>query len=160
MFSLHVTHNRGNHYNKLKRRVDRELGSCYGGEQFVTLQNKRKRNRNSHIFYDTRNRIVTEKWTRVSDGVPHRVLDSGPAYVSYDRHGTVSQMWVVNGDLHRVHGPAVRCKSVDKWYDRDCLHRENGPAVIRYFESGQVQREEWVHFGTRRNFGLNGTAIT
>ena len=58
-----------------------------------------------------------------------------------DAEGT--QSWRVNGQRHRIDGPAVVwADGTQEWYVNDQLHRTNGPAVI-YADGHQ----EWFIHG-------------
>ena len=59
------------------------------------------------------------------DGQLHRV--DGPARIWRDG----SQEWWMNGQRHRTDGPAViNADGTQRWYVNDRLHRLDGPAVI------------------------------
>lgn len=59
------------------------------------------------------------------DRKKHRIY--GPAYVSYAYH---YEEWCINGEYHRVDGPAVKHKDTEYWYQNGKLHRLDGPAII------------------------------
>ena len=51
----------------------------------------------------------------------------GPAIVYAEGAGSA---WYLNGELHRVDGPALEFATGAKsWYQKGQLHREDGPAV-------------------------------
>ena len=60
-----------------------------------------------------------------------------------------SEQWYLNGKLHREDGPAYIKYLysgelwIKEWYLNDQLHRINGPAIIEYLYSGEVGYEEW-----------------
>jgi len=67
-----------------------------------------------------------------------------PEY-SVDADGT--QLWRVNGQLHRIDGPAfIWTDGSQEWWVRDQQHRLAGPAIIRadgtqaWCENGQLHR--------------------
>ena len=67
------------------------------------------------------------------NGQRHRL--AGPAYISADG----DQEWWVNGQRHRLDGPAVIYADGDQaWWVNGQLHRLDGPAVI-----GAAGRQEW-----------------
>ena len=60
-----------------------------------------------------------------------------------------SKYWYLNGQLHRVDGPAVeRPNGSEEWWLNDRRHRENGPAVIEatgttsWYLDGKLHRED------------------
>jgi hypothetical protein len=58
-----------------------------------------------------------------------------------------SQMWFLNGKIHREDGPAIiGSDGCQLWYLNDKCHREDGPAVI--------------HPDGRQEWWLNGKDIT
>lgn len=57
------------------------------------------------------------------DGELHRV--DGPAYES----PSGIKYWFRYGKLHREDGPAITGVGYDRWYRDGKLHREDGPAV-------------------------------
>jgi hypothetical protein len=66
-----------------------------------------------------------------------------------DEYGT--QEWWVNGQRHRVDGPAVIYADGSKrWYINDQLHRLDGPAIIRVDGS-----QYWYINGTHATDDVN-----
>jgi hypothetical protein len=58
---------------------------------------------------------------------PH-VLDYPLPKLEIDAMGT--KRWWVNGQLHRIDGPAIEYSNGDKsYYQYGVLHREDGPAI-------------------------------
>jgi hypothetical protein len=60
-----------------------------------------------------------------------------------DKYGT--KYWYLNGELHRVDGPAIECvDGVKYWFLNDKRHRVDGPAIecadgVKYwFLNGQL----------------------
>lgn len=74
-----------------------------------------------------------------SEGKKHRIY--GPAYVS---HVYQYEEWCLNGEYHRVGGPAIKHKNAEFWYQNGKLHRLDGPAVI----SPGGPKEYWI-FGQK-----------
>lgn len=72
------------------------------------------------------------------EGKKHRVY--GPAYIS---HRYNYEEWCINGEYHRVGGPALKHKDSEFWLQHGKLHRLDGPAVItpsgpkQYWINGQ-----------------------
>ena len=74
------------------------------------------------------------------------------------RHGHIDnqgdQEWWVNGQLHRVGGPArILLGGTELWYEHDRLHRVDGPAITR--ANGE---QTWMVNGEIHR--LDGPAIT
>lgn len=68
-----------------------------------------------------------------------------------DRYGNVR--WRVDGDLHRVDGPAVEyAAGGSQWWLNDQLHRADGPAIVS--DDGT---RDWFVNGRRHR--INGPAI-
>jgi hypothetical protein len=62
-------------------------------------------------------------------------MDNEPT-LTIDEHG--NKRWRLDGDLHRVDGPAVEYADGDKeWYLNDEYHRVDGPAVEWSFGDDQ-----------------------
>ena len=71
------------------------------------------------------------------NGQLHRI--EGPAYIG--ENGT--QEWLVNGERHRLAGPAyIGANGTQEWWVNGQLHRLDGPASIR--ASGK--QEWWVNY--------------
>ena len=68
----------------------------------------------------------------------HRV--DGPAYINGDR-----QEWWLNGRLHRTDGPAIIVGDHQVWYLNGLCHRVDGPAYVN---------------GDRQEWWLNGKRLT
>ena len=63
----------------------------------------------------------------------------------------VCQQWYVNGNLHRIGGPAIIYETGrQEWYINGKRHREDGPA--RMFSDGR--QEWWVNGNLHREDGL------
>lgn len=82
------------------------------------------------------------------------------------RDGTlVAQNWLKDGDLHREDGPAsIRYRpdgtvEVEEWHQHGHLHREDGPAITRFRPDGTVEVEEWHQLG-RFHRDIGPTRVT
>ena len=74
------------------------------------------------------------------EGEKHRV--DGPAV----EHDNVAKMWYMNGKLHRVDGPAVEHADGSRnWYSKGKLHRVDGPAIEESDGSNQWYLEDARH---------------
>jgi hypothetical protein len=61
--------------------------------------------------------------------------------------------WRLNGQLHRLDGPAIEWADGDKeWYQYGLLHREGGPAIERV-----TGIKVWYHHGLTHR--LDGPAV-
>jgi hypothetical protein len=86
-------------------------------------------------------------------------LDSEPSAVknkkTYHECGKIIAIdkWVVNGELHREDGPALKKYShngtliVQNWAIDGFLHRETHPASIWYYDAGTIERMRWFKQG-------------
>jgi len=53
-----------------------------------------------------------------------------------------NKYWILNGNFHRIYGPAVEHASGYKmWYLNGLLHRIDGPAI----ESANGEKEWWLN---------------
>jgi hypothetical protein len=69
-----------------------------------------------------------------------------PQHANQNRHwfGTWNVCGVVNGSLHRRHGPAIEFRDGRKdWFWRGLRHRDGGPAM-EYSDGARL----WYRFGT------------
>jgi len=82
--------------------------------------------------------------------------EDGPALILEDG----SKEWYINGQLHRVDGPAVVDKGVDyeAWYIHGKRHRKDGPAVTYYdgrvewaLEGRTYSKEDWFNALSKEN---------
>jgi hypothetical protein len=65
-----------------------------------------------------------------------------------DKEGT--KRWLLDGELHRVDGPAIEwLNGTKKWYLAGLLHRVDGPA-IEWADGGEVW---WLNGGLHRDDG-------
>jgi hypothetical protein len=72
----------------------------------------------------------------VLNGNYHRV--DGPAII----HNNGSKFWYINGKIHREDGPAADYANGDKfWFLNGNLHREDGPAI----EYTNGDKEWWLN---------------
>jgi len=62
------------------------------------------------------------------------------------------QRWMIGDKLHRENGPAViryynnGLVNYKRWYKDHKLHRLDGPAIVKYDESGKIKYQGWyVH---------------
>lgn len=119
--------------------------------------------------FDTREIIFKDE-----NGLLHR--DSGPAYMKFERDGSVEKIFYthgivhndygpgklcmdggfeyrINGKLHRTDGPAVWNPSVKimEFYQDGVLHNDSGPAVIRDIGMKGVKEIEFWKNGKRDN---------
>jgi len=74
-----------------------------------------------------------------------------------------SEVWMVDGERHRIDGPAVVWYRPDgtveweEWYVDGERHRIDGPAIVRYRPDGTVESEEW-YVGDERH-RIDGPAV-
>jgi antitoxin component YwqK of YwqJK toxin-antitoxin module len=68
----------------------------------------------------------------------------------YYKDGSIyREEWRVNGEWHRLDGPAIICYYEDgsihweQWFVNGKLHRLDGPSDIQYNEDGSIQYEHW-----------------
>jgi hypothetical protein len=88
------------------------------------------------------------------NGELHRL--DGPAFIYPD--GT--QQWYVSGELHRLDGPAVIWANGDQaWWVNGQLHRLDGPAVI-WADGDQEWRVRDQHITTQVAAWMQTHAIT
>lgn len=80
---------------------------------------------------------------------PEELIDVLKTTYSVNADGT--QFWYLNGDLHRVNGPAIiDANGTQYWFLNGELHRVDGPAVIysngtqMWYLNGIEYREEVV----------------
>jgi len=77
------------------------------------------------------------------NGERHRV--DGPAYID-----GICQEWYLNGELHRTDGPAVIDGGHQAWYLNGELHNTDGPAIISgdyqawYLNGVKCQFNDWI----------------
>ena len=95
-----------------------------------------------------------------------------PSYIKYSvnvyEDGT--KEWYLNGELHRIDGPAIECADGSKqWYLNGKLHRTDGPAIERasgtkeWFLNGERHREDGpaIEYADGTKFWyLNGEEMT
>lgn len=103
--------------------------------------------------------------------------DDGPAVTKYYEDGTIKyekwyvlwevikEKWYKDSNLHREDGPAYVKYAVfggnvikKKWYKDGNLHREDGPAYVKYEMFGDFVKEEWYKDGKLHR--VNDPAIT
>lgn len=97
------------------------------------------------------------------DGVNYN--KNGPSLITYYLDRTIQYEYYTNerGEVHRNNGPAVikyfSCgrKEYEKWYENGKLHNNNGPSVIEYFTSNRKKCEKWYKNGEPHND--NGPAL-
>jgi hypothetical protein len=98
------------------------------------------------------------------NGKNHRVQfgpNAGPSITTTDDNGEVLlEMWIINGILHRIDGPAYINNSITRyknnprgynynvvmWYLFGQKHRDGGPAQITTHEDGLIYYE-WYQYG-------------
>jgi hypothetical protein len=90
------------------------------------------------------------------NGKLHR--EDGPAVIYPDG----SQYWYLSGDLHREDGPAVIYPDgTKKWFLNDEFHREDGPAIIypdgtqRWYLNDKDITKDVTNWANERNIDLN-----
>lgn len=82
--------------------------------------------------------------------------DGGPSVIEYyDQPGKLTlklQEWYIKDELHRDDGPAITkyfndgAKDEEIWYKHGLEHRENGPAIISYNDKTIIS-ETWINEG-------------
>ena len=82
-------------------------------------------------------------WSYYYDGKQHRV-DGPSCFINK------TETWNRHGKTHRLNGPAVTHLSYETgnlqvkfWKNDDKVNRKDGPAIIRYYENGNVMVETW-----------------
>ena len=72
-------------------------------------------------------------------------------YIKYEVkvYANGDKSWCLNGELHRIDGPAIEFASGDKiWYKNGKYHREDGPALEYtdgskiWYKNGEYHRED------------------
>lgn len=120
------------------------------------------------IFNDRYNQIIESNSS--SSGEPSRVVTdignvfyykypgsrtlhnpNGPAIIYHsDEGGVGDREWFIDGDRHRIDGPAVVRENGDReWWVNDKRHRLDGPAVIKY----KTEKQWWVDDHLHRTDG-------
>ncbi len=95
----------------------------------------------------------------VRSGKLHRVYPLGPANRRWYESGQRSlESWRLNGELHRVGGPAYQTwresrLSCTLWYQDGKEHRVGGPSSRSWRESGQLKYEIWRQNGEHHRIG-------
>ena len=65
--------------------------------------------------------------------------------------------WFYNHNYHREDGPALICYNTtgeleeEYWFNTGFSHRIDGPAYTLYNESGEIQAEHWYLYGKKTN---------
>lgn len=79
----------------------------------------------------------------------HIHRDDGPAVTIEHVDGTIDEMWYQNDILHRETGPAIiKYKGkLQKYYSNGKLNNKDGPAVI--YNESSMRRSEWWENGKR-----------
>ena len=87
------------------------------------------------------------EWTN-KEGLRDRA--GAPAYIkNYSNGLTECEQFLVNGELHRIDGPAVKYYhfngliNAEEFYFKGKVHREDGAAYIQYDDCGKVTCEEF-----------------
>ena len=87
-------------------------------------------------------------------GYEQRELNGQKHTRTYYPNGRLFQEYChLNGVLHREDGPAIiryfRSGKIreEKWYINDVLHRKDGPAFINKYRNGGLKYEEWYQNG-------------
>lgn len=94
-----------------------------------------------------RNILYSETWK--TDGKLDRKVS--PAIIIYHKNGQPKILqWYRNGESYRENNEAIYEKYYEtgviwqkSWGNGEIVHREDGPAIIRYNENGKVEEEEW-----------------
>ena len=97
-------------------------------------------------------------WNRCMNVDAHLIYEAykpkGFTGVKTNEHGT--KKWYVNGELHRLDGPAVeQANGFKAWWVNGKPHREDGPAV----EHASGGKEWWVNNKLIRKEGPMHTAL-
>lgn len=67
-------------------------------------------------------------------------------------YGVTRELWIHNYEWHRVYGPAVIYRSShhpnlkyrEGWYLNGGKHRDHGPSIIVYFDSGKIKYKAYT----------------
>jgi hypothetical protein len=79
-------------------------------------------------------------------GLRHRPEHLGPAWINTSAS---LDLYYANGELHRRGGPAMIYPDCEKWYQCNCLHRADGPAIVRSARERFKDDIEWWFNGNR-----------
>lgn len=114
--------------------------------------------------YGDDGRLVRVEWFN-KKGQLHRYEEEGPAVIDYDyRDDTITEQYFLNGQFHRLDGPASvtrklatykqeSCNSLhtgilsEDWFLFGMLHNENGPAIRQWNSDGLLIVESWLQEG-------------
>ena len=96
--------------------------------------------------------------------VPYKIDGSGHEhYKTKDGYKVVwpdgSEIWIANGNYHRLDGPAIISPSGNKgWYVNGKVHRIDGPAIERadgsklwYISGEQITEEQFNRWRAKHN---------
>ncbi len=100
------------------------------------------------ISYHNLDNTVEERWYK--NGILDRdqIAHPGPTISIYSDRGLINEQWIINGELHRINGPAFvnvqpNGSVIEKYYEHNKLHRKKGPAVIIYNVHDDPITQEW-----------------
>jgi hypothetical protein len=81
--------------------------------------------------------------------IPDGIFDNDKNYDRVETGEYGNTRYTLNGELHRIDGPAVeRYYGTKEWYQHDKLHRDDGPAIEdangdkRWFKNGKEHRAD------------------
>ena len=138
-------------YNKGKRiNLDTAFGMYQKGAKFAV--NGKKLNLNK--FGAGMDDIPDELYREIAQYAFHPMVDIPQPVVSYKGNFKIVEFLNENGQRHRLGGPAETyylkdeagnwtVKHRESWFKNDQLHREDGPAVIEYYNDGVIKSEGW-----------------
>jgi hypothetical protein len=70
--------------------------------------------------------------------------ENAPAFIFYDKNGMkILEEWWINGEMIKetMYSDITGVKTYDKYVDNGKIHRENGPARIKYFYTSDIRKE-------------------
>jgi hypothetical protein len=84
-------------------------------------------------------------------GVRHRDPLNGPARIICSGMPPYTEIYFVNGHMHRSDGPSMIMHGIEKWYMWDELHRGDGPAMTTldgglswYLRGTKYELDDWL----------------
>lgn len=87
----------------------------------------------------------------------HRVTGPARIWFSGSSINGVKEKWYINGQLHRIGGPAVIGNNgiFKEWWVNGLRHREDGPAVI-FSDGTQIWFRKGVQYTKKRFYETSG----
>lgn len=111
-------------------------------------------------IYDADGNVIEQEWKN-RKGERHK--ENKPACIS-KKDGYYEKIWLLNGNRHRNNGPAYECSSlrlnvyghyerVEKWYQNNMLHRDDGPALT--WNEGLIITKRYYQKDVEHTYKIN-----